>query len=132
MTFYSPAQIFGNSRAYKARMFQQSRTNASFINFRVDVQFVKALGKVWLLVIPCLFLFYSVVSVMVSDVADSVISIENINYQLLTSNLELREKTELASATEVIKERAAEIGLYEHKRGQLRVYRVNRNYFSYQ
>jgi len=132
MTFYSPAQILGNGKVRKTRMRRQLRTRVSSASFQFDVQFLKALGKVWIVVFPCLFLFYSVTSAMVSNIAESVTSVENMNYQLLTINLDLRSKTKIASSAEVVQERAASLGLYKHERGQLRVYKVNKNYFSYQ
>ncbi len=69
---------------------------------------------------------------MVSSVNQDVTEVENMNYQLLTNNLDLRSQTKQYSAYETVAVRAETLGLYEHERGQRLVYKINKNYFRYQ
>lgn len=132
MTLYSPAQILGGGKVRRTTLRPRTRTRRSSVSFTFDVQLLKALGRVWCIVLPCLFLFYSATCAMVSSVNQDVTEVENMNYQLLTNNLDLRSQTKQYSAYETVAVRAETLGLYEHERGQRLVYKINKNYFRYQ
>lgn len=132
MTLYSPAQILGGGKIRRTTIRPRARVRRPSVSFTFDVQLLKAAGRLWCVVLPCLVLFYSATCAMVNSVNHSVTEVENINYQLLTSNLDLRSQTKQASAPETVAARAENLGLYEHERGQRLVYKINKNYFSYQ
>lgn len=132
MTLYSPAQILGGGKIRRTTIRPQVRVRRLSAFFTFDVQLLKAAGRVWCIVLPCLFLCYSATCAMVNSVNQDVTEVENINYQLLTNNLDLRSQAKKASTVETVAMRAESLGLYEHERGQRLVYKVNKNYFSYQ
>jgi len=129
MISYSPAQILSNG---KVRKSQSLATWPHAIVSGLDVQFVKTLSKIWFLVIAVLVFFYSIIFSMSGDVARSILEVENLNYELLSTNLELQSQKQVASSSEVIAVRAVDLGLYEPVKGQVRLYLENKNYFSYQ
>lgn len=129
MISYSPAQILSNGKMRKVKAFTGWQHD---VVSGIDIQFLKALGKVWLFVLPVLILLYSVTFSMSSNMAHAVVDVENLNYELLGTNLELQSQTRRASSVDVVTFRAADLGLYEPSAGQLRVYQAKKNYFSYQ
>lgn len=129
MISYSPAQILSNGRMKKAKEFTDWQHE---VVSGIDIQFLKALGKIWVFVLPVLVLLYSITFSMSSSMARSVVDVENLNYELLGTNLELQSQTRRASSVDVVTFRAADLGLYEPSTGQLRVYQAKKNYFSYQ
>lgn len=129
MISYSPVQILSSG---KVRRSQSLATWPHAVISGLDVQFVKTLSKIWFIVIAVLVFFYSIIFTMSGDVARSIVEVENLNYELLSTNLELQSQKRITTSPEVVTVRAADLGLHTPLAGQVRVYRKNKNYFSYQ
>ena len=128
MISYSPVQNLSNGKVKK------TQTLATWSHGAVsglDIHFIKTLGKVWLFAIAVLVFFYSIIFFMNGDVARSIVEVENSNYELLSTNLELKNQNENLTSAEVVTVRAADLGLHKPLTGQVRLYRKDKHYFSY-
>ena len=119
MISYSPTQSLSSGKANKAQ------TLTAWVHADVsglDVQFIKTLSKIWLLIIAVLVFSSSLISSMSDDVALAIVEAEGVNAELLSTNVDLQIQKRVSKGIDVVTVRAADLGLYKPLAGQVRVY----------
>lgn len=86
-----------------------------------DQAFLQGFGRVCLVVAPVFFLLCSGLWAMNVSVEKNIATLESQNYELLTSNLQLKSEKNTLGSIENIGERAKEYGLYPQEKWQRRI-----------
>ncbi|CAG37632.1 hypothetical protein [Desulfotalea psychrophila] len=92
---------------------------------------LRALTKVFLLISFLVCLSSALLFSMNVRAIGATTQVENINYDLLGINLQLKSERRKLMSSVVLQKRAEEYGLYLPQKGQRRVYNSAKNYFSY-